>query len=333
MLFRDLARTQLASLRRPLAPVIRLLNANTFRRNLGVRIISLLLAIGLWFFVNAGQRGSFQSFDIPLNYRNLPPHFIITGPHPESVKIEVSGPRTLLSIIDPNRLSVKLDLTGVGVGQASFKLGPEAFNLPRMTSVTSISPSQIVLDLDKIETREAPVRLATIGKVTHGYRIVTMEANPRSVKIRGPSKDLARIDQIESEPIDLGGMTGNIERMVALAAPSGMVRIDPAQVVANISLGPIELDKQFRALRIQVLNSAYPVKLQPSAVNVTLHGPQLVLEQLDLRNAVSVDADGLEPGSYDIPLDITPPDGVKLINQSVRTVRLRLYRERRTVRR
>src|SRR5258708_15859623 len=69
------------------------------RRNLGLRLISLGLALSLWFFVNAGQRGSLQSFSVPVNYRDLPPHFLIVNHHPDSVKIEVSGPRTLLSFI------------------------------------------------------------------------------------------------------------------------------------------------------------------------------------------------------------------------------------------
>src|SRR5438309_5864445 len=101
------------------------------RRNLGLRIISLALAVGLWIFVNAGQHGSSRSLDVPISYRRLPPGFLITNPHPDIVKIQISGPRGLLSLIEPNRLTVTLDLSGVGVGQASFKIGPDAFNVPR----------------------------------------------------------------------------------------------------------------------------------------------------------------------------------------------------------
>jgi YbbR domain-containing protein len=301
----------------------------SLRRNMGMRILALFLAIGLWIFVNAGQRGSLQSFNVPLSYRNLPPHFFITNAHPESVKIEVSGPRTLLSIIDANRLTLKLDLTGVAVGQASFKIGPEAFNLPRMTTLTSVSPSQIVLDLDKIVTREVPVRLVTTGSIAPAYHITSTEANPRTVTVRGPSMDLAKIAEVGSEPIQLGGLTSNIARMVALVAPSATVRIDPSEVAANIVISPIEVDKHFREVRIQVRNNAYPVRMQPLNVSFTLHGPELLLEQAALDSAVYVDADGLAPGNYEVPLQMTLPEGVKLVRQSVSKVRLRMYRSRR----
>jgi len=303
----------------------------SLRHNIGMRILSLFLAVGLWVFVNAGQRGSLQSFNVPVSYRNLPPHYLITGTHPESVKIEVTGPRTLLSIIDPNRLTVKLNLSGVGVGQASFKVGPEAFNLPRMTTVTSITPSQIVLDLDKIVTHAVPVHLVTTGPVQEGYRIAATEANPRTVTIRGPSLDLARIAEVRSEPIQLAGLTTNIARMVALEVPSATVRIDPSEVAANVVLSAIERDKQIRAVRIQVRNNDYQAKIEPPYVNLTVHGAESLLDQIDRQNTVYVDADGLPPGNYDVPLQMSLPEGVTLVHQSVSKVRLRMYRGKRTM--
>src|SRR5579875_1894761 len=91
------------------------------RRNLGLRIISILLAIALWLFVNAGEHGSIQSYSVPISYHHLPPH-------PETVRVVLSGPRTLLSIIQPSRLTVRLDLSGVGIGQASFRIEPDSFS-------------------------------------------------------------------------------------------------------------------------------------------------------------------------------------------------------------
>ena len=133
-----------AELKRRYSPAVL---RDRFQQNLGLRIISLLLAVGLWIFVNAGQHSSVEPFNIPVSYRGLPPGFVITNEHPDFVKIQISGPQTLLSLVDPSRLTLKLDLSGVGVGQASFKIGLDSFNVPRGTAVTSILPSQIVLDV------------------------------------------------------------------------------------------------------------------------------------------------------------------------------------------
>src|SRR5262249_40857508 len=117
----------------------------TVRRDLGLRAIAMLLAIGLWIFVNAGQRGALVEMHLPISYRSLPIGLAIVNQRPDFVQVEIRGPRTLLSLLDPDRLTLRLDLSGVTSGQAVFKIGPEMFNVPRQTDVVRISPSQIVL--------------------------------------------------------------------------------------------------------------------------------------------------------------------------------------------
>ena len=73
---------------------------------------------------------------VPISYRALPAGLVIVNQRPDSVQIQVPGPRTLLSLLDPERMVLRLDFTGVTIGQASFKIGPEMFNVPRQTDVT-----------------------------------------------------------------------------------------------------------------------------------------------------------------------------------------------------
>jgi YbbR domain-containing protein len=302
------------------------------RRNVGLRLISVLLAMGLWFFVNAGQHGSIESFNVPVTYRDLPPHMIITNPHPQSVKVEVSGPRTLLSLIDPGRLTLRLDLIGVTVGEVSLRVNPEAFNVPRQTTVVSVVPSQIVLDIDQITTRDLPVRLTLTGAPAMGYRVSSKEVDPPTTAVRGPGKELARIEEVESEPIDLTDATGSLGRRVALTAPFASARIEPAEVTANIGVAPIVEDKEFRGMPIEVRGNESPFRIEPAHVNLTIRGTQLELAKLDLHEAAFIDADGMPPGVYDATVQITLPEGVELVHQSAMKVKLRIYRERRTSR-
>jgi YbbR domain-containing protein len=43
-----------------------------------------------------------------------------------------------------------------------------------------------------------------------------------------------------------------------------------------------------------------------------------------------VDADGLTPGSHELPLQVALPDGMQLVRQSPDKVRIRMYREKQT---
>jgi len=298
------------------------------RRNGGLRIISLLLALGLWFFVNAGEHGSQISLQVPVSYRGLPPGYLIVNPHPDSVKIRLSGPRTLLSLTDPAHLRLRLDLTGAGVGQTSFKIGSDSFPVLRQTSVESVSPSQIVLEIDRIVTREVPVRLLLTGAAAAGYKVDATEVAPASVTIKGPSKELARVEQIETEPLDLSSLGANFTRSVTLNQPNGILRILPDEVTVKVTVTPAITNREFRGVPVLVRDSDFKFKIEPNHVNVTMRGPELALTKLNLAGSVYVEADGLTPGLHTAAVQIALPEGVEIVRKSPQTVKLRMYRER-----
>ena len=71
----------------PLGPLL----LQRVRRNLGLRAIAFLLAIGLWFFVNAGQRGALAPMRVPISYRALPAGLVIVNQRPDSCKSRCEG--------------------------------------------------------------------------------------------------------------------------------------------------------------------------------------------------------------------------------------------------
>jgi len=297
-------------------------------RDMGLRVISLALAIGLWIFVNAGQHGAVESFQVPVSYRDLPPGFMLTNPHPDFVKIQVSGPRTLLSIIDPIHLTLRLDLTGVGIGQASFKIGPDSFSVPRHTEVTSVLPSQIVLEIDRRVTREVPIHLVLTGTPGEGYKIASSEVTPATVTLRGPSREVARFDQIDTEPLSVAGVTADFTGAVDLIAPDSTARLLSDEATAKVTLALVLTHKEFRNVPINVRDTDLKFRIDTRHVNLDLSGPLLTLDKIDLKNAAYVEAAGLDPGAYSVPVQINLPDGVALVRQTPEKVRLRMYRDK-----
>jgi YbbR domain-containing protein len=315
-----------AELKRRYSPAVL---RDRFQQNLGLRIISLLLAVGLWFFVNAGQHSSLEWFNIPVNYRGLPPGFVITNQHPDFIKIQLSGPQTLLSLVDPSRLALRLDLFGVGVGQASFKLGLDSFNVPRGTAVTSISPSQIVLDIDKFLVRYLPVHLVTAGRPADGYRIDSVEISPRRVRVRAPSREIANLETADTEAVDVGGVATDTEHDAAINLAGNMMRLEPSEVTIKISVVPVIATRDFHAVPVAVRNTSYQSSLQPPRIRVALRGAKLELSKLDLSGAVFIDGDGMGPGTYDMPVQVQLPQGMELLHLWPDKVRITLRRSAR----
>ena len=319
-----------ANLPRQVSPPLGPLLVQRVRRNLGLRAIALLLAIGLWFFVNAGQRGVLAPMRVPISYRQLPAGLVIVNQRPEFVQIEVRGPRTLLSLLDPDRMLLRLDLSGVTLGQAVFKIGPEMFNVPRQTDVTRISPSQIVLEIDRIADRQIPIHVNVQGQPAAGYRVASAKANPPAATVRGPSRFVFHADSVQTSPVEVNGAKADVAQPVSLAPPSDRVTITgPQAAEAMVSIDEIIADREFRGLAVEVRDTDYKVKTEPQHIAVTVRGPVNQLSGLNLHGSVYVTAEDVEPGLRDLPVQIELPDGIQLVRATPDNVRVRIYRQKR----
>src|ERR1700730_14177126 len=89
-------------------------------RNFGLRVLAVLIAAGLWIFVNAGQHEARTSLLVPVECPGFPAGLIIVNQRPYFVSLSISGPRTLLSLLDSSRLTVRLDLGGISLGQGDL---------------------------------------------------------------------------------------------------------------------------------------------------------------------------------------------------------------------
>lgn len=298
-------------------------------RNFGPRMLSLAIAVGFWIFVNAGERGSVVSLTVPVSYRQLPPGLIIVNRPPDFVKIEVTGTRTLLSLLDPERIAVRLNLNGVGNGQADIRILPTMFNTPRGTTVTRISPDQITLDVDHMMSRDVPVHLTTQGKPANGYAVSSVDIKPATVTVIGPSRFVLPITQIDTEPFDVGGVTSDIERSVDLADSDSAIRYGIDRVDARVAVGEVIADREFRSVGVDVQNCDYRFRAEPHSGSVTIRGPMLKLQNLDTKGLLFVDARDLEPGFHELPVQVNLPDGLQLVRETPDKIRLRMYHTKR----
>ena len=318
------------NLPRQVSPPLRLLLIQRVRRNLGLRAIAILLAVGLWFFVNAGQRGVLAPMRVPVSYRALPTGLVIVNQRPDFVQIEVRGPRTLLSLLNPDRMVLRLDLSGVSMGQAVFKIGPEMFNVPRQTDVTRISPSQIVLDIDRITDRQIPIRVDVQGQPAAGYRVASAKANPSAATVRGPSRFVFHTDGVQTSPVEVNGAKSDIAQPVGLLPPSDRVTVlGPQAAEVAVSITEIIAKRELRGLVVEVRDTDYKVKIEPQRIAVTVRGPINQVSGLDLKGSVFVTAEDVSPGSHDLPVQVELPDGIQLVRANPDNVRVRIYRQKR----
>jgi hypothetical protein len=299
--------------------------------NAGIKLLSLVTAAGLWFFVNASERDAELALEVSLELHNMPPNVMLVSPRVEFINLVVRGPRTLISRIRPDQLSVVLDLRGVRPGPAVFRIADEALDLPRGVTVARLTPSEVTLEFAATMRRRVPVHVALTGKPPGELRVTSTKVAPESVEVMGPAEQVEKIKAAETTPIDLGdAQAGLIERDVLLDVPREYISFSANLVHAQVVLEEPERTRTIFNVPIVVRNSPYRTALLPAAAQITVRGPRSSMDSLELdHGAVYIDATGQEPGTYKMTPAVDLPADVELVKQEPDSVELRVLRQKR----
>lgn len=316
--------TALSALRRAALAIWR-----GFTRDVGLKLLSVVMAFGLWFFVNAAERDTEQAFQVAVELHNLPPDLILISPPIDFVDLRVTGPRTLLARIDPDRLTIPLDLSGVRPGPAVFRLRTDTLNLPRGVNIVRLTPSEVTLQFARRISRKVPVRVAFQGKPPTDLRVTETSVAPEEIEIIGPEPTVRRIEAWETEPLDLShARAGLLERDLPLAGPPQYVSLSARQVHVTVRLEEPEDTRVLEKVPVVVRNTRYRASVQPQEVRLTVRGPRSAVRALELiHGAVYIDGAGKEPGRYKLEPKADLPAGLSLVKVQPPLVQVRIFSE------
>lgn len=202
-------------------------------RNLGTKLLALVIACATW-FVLSGQRReriSERSYRIPLSIVNVPAGTMVVSPLPDAVDVRVRGAFTPLRTLDPSKLEAVIDLADAVPGEKRYPLGPADINAPSDIEIIAISPAEIRLLLDAIAEKTLPIVAELSGQPSAGAHLDDVSIEPRSARILGPAKTLARLSTLPTQPVSVEGRDGPFTETTTLALPAAGVRVREGQVV------------------------------------------------------------------------------------------------------
>jgi YbbR domain-containing protein len=168
----------------------------------------------------------------------------------------------------------------------------------------TVDPIDVQIVIPVIELAgfaEKPITVNWVGDPAPGYRLLNINVEPSSVLITAPPDQLDAL-RIETEPVDITGLTMTETLQVALDLPEGVSVEDPQPIIVTLEIRPIQTsDVVQKAVEIRGLSEAYEAILDPEEVRVFLFGPLPALESLsedDVR--VTLDLLNLEKGTYSL---------------------------------
>jgi YbbR domain-containing protein len=207
-----------------------------FTRNLGWKLLSLLIAIVLWVAV-AREPEVATSLSVPVDFKNMRDDLDIDGNLPDRVRLEVRGPSGSLTRDNLSTVAVVLDLSDAHAGERTYSIRGRNLNLPSGVVFYRAVPSQITLHFEQLIYKEEPVE-PVFTNTPAGYRIASQQFSPAQVRIRGAQGRVQVISQIKTDPMDLSGVVGEqvLHTHLNVGDPTVRVLDAPTDIAVRVKL-------------------------------------------------------------------------------------------------
>lgn len=287
-------------------------------------LVAFLLSLGLWYTLNAREEIE-RVVDVRLDYKGLQPGLIVTGGQLNRVSVRFRGPKELLRSMTNRELSYTMDLSGVTAGKNVIPL-TSSYRPPELRAyeVLEVTPSRMVLEVDKIMETNLPVKVALrASPVASSVRLKDLEVTPPQVTVRGPAGVVSEMKEIQAEiPANLAAEDQPTTEDVPLLAPPAV------EITPQIVRVTWRIDVRRRSLNLQrdiVFDGDASLSIQPSRASLVVSVPQALAKDTGYlaQFQVSVPSDAPMPTGDEelsVPLQVAAPQGGRVLKTSPETV-------------
>ncbi|GIV65660.1 MAG: CdaR family protein [Chloroflexota bacterium] len=288
-------------------------------------ITAFILALAVWI--------SAVSSSDPLDERTYPnplpieivgqdPGLVITSPIPSSVTVVLSAPQSIWNQLTTETGSVRafLDLSGLEAGSHTIPVKVQISARP--VRKIAQSPQTITITLERLASKEFPIRVMTRGSPAVGYTADTPTLSQTSVTVSGPESQVNRVAEVQAI-LDISQATETINRTVNLIAvdandnPINGLSLLPDRVTVrqNISQRFGYRNVVVKVVVLGQVASGYRltnISVFPPAVTVFSADPQIVSDLPGFIETEPLNINGLKD-DLDISLSLNLPAGVSVV--------------------
>jgi YbbR domain-containing protein len=295
------------------------------RRNLAWKIVALLAATAFWVAINGSEPNADRYLRLVVRPFGLSQSLMVATDLSQRVDVQLRGPASILRTIDEDRHSIVIDLRGVTAGRLPVKIGPEMLNLPRRVRVVGINPPRIDLRIAQLQTKPVPVRVVLVPTRREGYTISDVVVIPATIDVSGPQGRMGHLKSVETEPINILNVIGEVEREVALTSAGEWFSYSPATVRVAFAVRETLGRRTFREVPVLIRDAKFPATVTPTKVELVLAGSERGLTALQLDSGtVQVNVANLGPGVHTIRPEVFVPDGFQVEGVTPSSVEVRL---------
>lgn len=293
------------------------------KENILARIISILIACGLWIYVMTDQNPIIErSVEVELKQANLPENMVVFNA-PDRVTVKVRGSRSLITDDSEKLISASIDLKNVTEGQQELPVKV----LFSHGDIISVSPEEVSVYVDTVSEKTVAVHPRVVGVVSDDLTLGSSKITPSEVTVRGATHRLKNINKVVA-PVDVTDQKDNFQTVSDLVAVN-----DNGYDIPNMKIMPASVTVEATMVR-QMITVDVPVKVimkgnLPDGVNVSkvevvpkqvrITAPPSVLKDLAEVKTKPVDV-SLLTGSITMAAELDLPEKVIPETSSVQVI-------------
>ncbi len=258
----------------------------TIRHEFGLKVLSVLLAAGLWFYViNTEDPIRTDSYNCTVRATNVSGDLDVVKIEPAVVDVRVRGRLSALERSRFSKLRLNADVSGGKRGRNQAVLS--VAGLPDRVTEVELDRSTAQVWLDHRVDRNSEVTVVLVGSPAEGFDLLgSPTVEPSSVRVSGSAGGIEEVARVVAK-VDIGRMSQEQTVLVEVSAqdeqgkPVPNIALNPPKVTVEVPISQVATKQVPVDPQIGAPASGYVLgDVRPSPDTVTLKGRPDVLEKV-----------------------------------------------------
>lgn len=299
-----------------------------FHRNLPIKIMAILTATVLWFYVMNNQNPSIEAtIKREVQLVNIPDGKVVSLEE-NKVNIKVRALRSYFVSTAGNEFRAELDAEDLPDGRIRERVN---IILPHGFELIEVDPPELLVFVDPIEKKLADIKLITTGSPAEGITLASVSGDLKQAEVIGPASRARQVSRLIAY-VPLNRHDTDFSQQVPLLPVNNQgrviedVTVAPTVVVASVQLAR-GLSKKIVTVS-PVLTGRLPeglsldkVSINPAKIEIT--GRKEVIDKLQSIATREIDLSEIEPeniinGTFSANVLLRPIQDVVVIDRTVK---------------
>jgi diadenylate cyclase len=137
----------------PAAAEQKWLSMQLLRENWLAKVVTVALAIGLWYVLVPGSEKIEATYYVPVAVDNLPQDLALESVKPDRVKATLVGPKRAFYLFDPTKLKVSVDASLIESGRRTYRITEQNLRFPKDLNLQDLTPTTLQISVSRLSAK------------------------------------------------------------------------------------------------------------------------------------------------------------------------------------